>query len=151
MTKAIKDAKEWLYAQPSSSTTTITHESRWDLPMIGGRCISDGAWNPVTCVAGLGWILYGPTNAILSQGSKGAAQISSALMAEALARQKDLQKTTIQNFQIKSMMSDCKHLIDLINARGSNSHIYRIMQDIQRISQNLKNSSFNFIPKNWTL
>lgn len=70
--------------------------------------------------SGFGWLIFRPDKSTLGLGSKGASQISSALMAEALALREGLLQASNRVRQIEIVASDCKQLkritcIDLWN------------------------------------
>ncbi|KFK39934.1 hypothetical protein AALP_AA3G309000 [Arabis alpina] len=109
---ATRIAKEWLAAQKEPANTTktvaITSPVRTPSTMI---CYTDAAWRPETGEAGLGWIVRDQANNIVIQGRSFTDQVSSVLMAEALADREAL------NLRNLSFASDCSNLIALINKK----------------------------------
>ncbi|KFK28597.1 hypothetical protein AALP_AA7G018100 [Arabis alpina] len=52
-----------------------------------------------------------------------------------------------RNFKNLSIISDSQQLITFVNNRGGHLEIYGILQDIFKISTEIKISAFNFIPR----
>lgn len=115
-------------------------------PPVNFTCFSDAAWRSDNRNAGLGWILRNK-DTIIAQGSRLMTNVSSPLMAEALAIRETLFQ--IQNRKLRDVhiFSDSKSLINLINTRGHHSEIFGILQDIARLSLDLTVSSFSFISR----
>lgn len=82
----------------------------------------------------LGWISRDHEDKIISQGSKIASQISSPLMAEAMAMREALLQSSNRNHRKLRMASDSQQLTKLINSDNYQLEIYGIIRDIFKLS-----------------
>lgn len=98
---------------------------------------TDAAWRPDSR-AGLGWIAREQRNKIVGQDTKPESQIKLSLMAEALAIREALSQASIRNHRDFILASYSLHMVKLINSNQFQLEIYGIIQDIIKLSLDLK-------------
>ncbi|XP_018454182.1 uncharacterized protein LOC108825386 [Raphanus sativus] len=140
-TKALRAALEWEQAQPTIFPTIQRgkHLSPPTAPQPNTiLCNTDGAWKAESRQAGTGWIFTTPTGAITRDG-KAHHNVSSALMAEALAVRDALMHASALGFTSIWLRSDAQALTKAILSNQGPTELHGILSDIASIS-----SSFDF-------
>ncbi|XP_056862293.1 uncharacterized protein LOC130509975 [Raphanus sativus] len=142
VSKALRAALEWEHAQPPVAAT-IHRNHRLSQPIDLSPstmiCNTDGAWRVESRQAGTGWIFTSPTGAI-TRGGKSHLNVSSALMAEALAVRDALMHASALGFTSIWLRSDAQALTKAINSNQGPTELHGVLSDIASISS----SSFDF-------
>lgn len=108
---------------------------------------SDGAWDPVTGRAGMGWLIKNRSGATLLQGSSNRSFLASSMVAEALAMKDAISSAINAGFKDLLCVTDCKSLADLITGNSSVTAIQGILYDIGILSRSLNSISYSFVPR----
>lgn len=117
LNKAIRDAREWSWAQPLSlqkpSTNIAPPPSICNDPYVL-LCFTDGAWDAGSKKCGLGWAFKDKAGLLRAQGSGARGYVNSALMAEALALKTAISAAIHLGFLNLRCLSDSSSLISLL-------------------------------------
>ncbi|CAN7062598.1 unnamed protein product [Brassica rapa subsp. trilocularis] len=105
------------------------------------------AWNTQSKRAGLAWIFTDSTGLRINQGTTTKDQISSPLIAEALALRSALLSAETLGFRKLRCFSDNSTLIRAINTDLQIKEIYGIIKDIKTISSAFVGITFSFFSR----
>ncbi|XP_013729746.2 uncharacterized protein LOC106433468 [Brassica napus] len=150
LNKAIRDAREWSWAQPLSTLKATTKLA--PPPMICNNpsillCFTDGAWDVGSKKCGMGWTFKDNAGLLLAQGSDARGYVKSVLMAEALALKTAISAAMYLGFLNLRCLSDSSSLISLLTTDSSVTELQGILHDICVLSCSLLSISFAFTPR----
>ncbi|KAF3513539.1 hypothetical protein F2Q69_00008040 [Brassica cretica] len=147
--KALSDAREWTLAQsPPAPPPPVKPLIRIEPPPPhSDLCLvyTDASWNPLTGIAGFGWIFDDPVSP--SQHSATSTFVSSPLMAEDLAARAVITSALSQGLGSILVLSDSQILINIINKQDRNLEVFSVFQDIYLLSLSFKSIKFKFISR----
>lgn len=137
--RAIKDAREWIMAQPGGNNLNQRLPASRSAEVVDKLCFVDGAWHQETKKAGIGWLFLNRESALLQQGSCTIQFVSSPIMAEpimaeAMTIMEALKVAQEMNWKSLRVNSDSQSLVNLINLGGECKELYGILSDINPIS-----------------
>ncbi|XP_056863846.1 uncharacterized protein LOC108857513 isoform X1 [Raphanus sativus] len=134
------------YQQTQGHVPIGTHQQKHEwLPTTKPVCFVDAAWNAASKDAGVVWRIISDLSPQALSGSQVIEDVSSPLVAEALALYKGVRKAIDLGFVSISFLSDCSTLIRAINNRRQIKEIYGILQDINSLSSLFVSVSFRHI------
>ncbi|KAL0743087.1 hypothetical protein Bca4012_084600 [Brassica carinata] len=110
-------------------------------------CNTDAAWSCESSIAGLGWI-YNLSDLNKQEAlSKCSRNVSSPLMAEALAMREAIISAKHRLLYKVWFQSDSQELIRAINSKSYPMELYGVLSDIELLSSFFVFISFSFIPR----
>ncbi|KAF2554327.1 hypothetical protein F2Q68_00037097 [Brassica cretica] len=136
LTKAISLLKEWEAAQglvPSLPTSTAIQNPIQITSTAVILCNMYAAWNKDSKSAGLAWIFTDQTGQELNRGCLYQDHVSSPLMAESLAVRAAIEHAASLNFDYIWLRSECKGLIQSINAKQRSMKLFGVLADIESL------------------
>lgn len=150
ISSAITSAREWQLAQHEKHPpcqSKILHEGYITPPPQTVVCNTDAAWSCESSIASLGWIYnfsYLNKQEALSKCSR---NVSSLLMAEALAMREAILSAKHRLLYKVWFQSDSQELIRAINSKSYPMELYGVLSDIELLSSFFVFISFSFIPR----
>ena len=152
MLRGLVSAREWIQAQDNLSQENKRQPQGIQFHKEDGSnqrttCNSVASWNSTTRKAGLAWIISTPTANQLHEGSLCTENVTSPLMAEALALRSGLLAAAALDITSIRVCSDCQTLIRAIQNRHQIKEIFGIVSDIMQISSAFASISFSFVPQ----
>lgn len=152
-TKGLRLAREW--CQTQNQTAKMEKSIHVGPTRVKNRhadptiptCKSDAAWAKDTQKAGLAWIINGPEEAPIKQGSTVQDFVTLPIVTEALALRLGLIAAVNLGLPRIKMLSENATLIRAINNDAQNKEIYGIVRDIQQISSVFVDISFVFLSR----
>ncbi|XP_010468814.1 PREDICTED: uncharacterized protein LOC104748940 [Camelina sativa] len=149
---AIIRAKEWQLAQSEKGCKPLNPK----IPLPPNRpqaseevitCFTDASWIAEP-KAGLGWVFKDYQDRTLKQGADLALNVSSPLLAEAIATLTAVEVAIASGYTHLSVASDSQRLVKALNLKIHSKELHGILHDILDLSRNLSVCSFHFIPRN---
>lgn len=158
-TRGLRSAQEWITAQGNQEKKTPAvpgirgEKDDWrNSPLINicttSICRTDAAWNRSTKKAGLAWIITNESRSSSTQGSSIIDNVSSPIVAEALALRSGIITAVKRSIPRMKFFSDNITLIRAINFETQAKEIFGIVCDIQRLSSEFIDISFHHISRN---
>ncbi|XP_013751380.1 uncharacterized protein LOC125595980 [Brassica napus] len=155
--RGIKLAREWIQAEPAPHASSVrarrgitnrprletTHRSSTDIT----SCKTDAAWDKKTNTAGISWIIEDLPRSIDLRGVMVQQNVSSPLVAEALAVREALQTASSLSVTHLRMYSDNQTLIRAINEKLFEKEIYGILNDIEAFFSLFVDLVFFYLPR----
>ncbi|KAL9840110.1 putative ribonuclease H domain-containing protein [Arabidopsis thaliana] len=140
-------AKEWNSAQLKDPNK---QEGSRNPPIhtIGADTIqvfSDAAWKKETSEAGFGWLFIDPLSKSEKRYRSTASNVSSPLMAEAMALLLAIHQALDLGYKNLSFASDSQQLIKALTREPQSKELYRILHDILDLSLNFSTVNFFFV------
>lgn len=150
--KGLTLAQEWIQAQSfnQKGLKGLLQEVRGQQDEEGSptpTCYTDASWNATTKKSGSAWIISYSPEASLREGSAIVDNVSSPLMAEALALRSGLIAAAELNITELRVCSDCQKLIRAIKNKHQIKEIFGIVTDIMQIASVFISISFVFVPR----
>jgi len=149
ISQAIVAAKEWFLAQPLPQGIQTLPPSPFE-PVVESDailCFTDAAWREDSLEAGLGWIFVDNSNHSEIQDHAVAREVSSPLMAEAIALFSAIQQASNRGFKKLVVASDSQQLVEAILRELHPKELQGILHDILFISLNFVAISFQFVKR----
>ncbi|KAG2270603.1 hypothetical protein Bca52824_065158 [Brassica carinata] len=113
------------------------------------QCFVDAAWNAGTSGGGFGCIFKDTTGRTLQQCSSNRSNVSSALVAEALAAKAGLKAARLLGLRKLAIRSDSKSLIMAINTKEKIVEAQGVLFDINQLCTLFTSVSFEFISRDF--
>jgi len=110
-------------------------------------CFTDAAWREDSHDAGLGWIFVDNSNHSEIQDHAVAREVSSPLMAKAIALFSAIQQASNRGFKKLVVASDSQQLVEAIVGELHPKELQGILHDILFISLSFADISFHFVKR----
>lgn len=155
-TRSLTAAREWEQAQPlsrkskqgpPSATSQDRRANTLSITSTPIFCKTDAAWNSSTRKAGIACVLHRPDSPSPESFSLQIDNVTSPLMAEALALLQGIEKAIKSEITSITFLSDCSTLIRAINCKASMKEIYGVFTDIASLSSTFACISFKHISR----
>ncbi|XP_018473607.1 uncharacterized protein LOC108844811 [Raphanus sativus] len=152
MTKGLVLAREWIQVQDSvpkrqQGLPPVPRSHREEVRLPITTCNTDASWEATTRRSGLAWIFSTPGTNLSQEGSTRVDNVSSPLMAEALAIRSGILAAVDLNITKLRVCSDCQTLIRAIKNKQQIKEIFGVVSDIMQISSLFESIVFVYVSR----